>query len=259
MSLRQLHRNYGAVRPELGRVPRLALTARGALSYTAYWVRLASLPFLSRERIDRLVHAEGLEDVLEGMRKGRGQVFVMIHQGHWELVGAWAVGQLGPVATVAEVLPPRSVMTALTSRGRAAAGLEVVPAGAGDAAARGLVRVLRDGGAVALLVDRDLRDRGLRSRRVPVDLAGVRTTFAAGPAELALATGADLRPVGVVTAGLRRPRHRVTIGPALVAPDGRREERVRTLMQACADVLGDPVRRHTSDWHLTSPLTGGPS
>ncbi|GGK76418.1 lipid A biosynthesis acyltransferase [Ornithinimicrobium pekingense] len=255
MSLRQLHRNYGAVRPELGRAAHLAVSARGTLSYAAYWARLASLPFLSRRQVDAMVHAKGLEDVLEGMRQGRGQVFVLLHQGHWELAGAWAAHRLGGLATVAEVLPPRRVMTRVTSRGRAAAGLDVVPATGG--AGRRLVEVLRGGGAVALLADRDLSDRGVHHRRVPVQLAGVRTTLAAGPAELALATGAELRPVSVVTGGRRGPRHRVTFGRPCVGGPGSREERVAALMQECADVLGESVRRHTSDWHLTAPLERG--
>lgn len=259
MSLRQLHRNYGAVRPELGAAAHLALTARGALSYAAYWARLATLPHLRRAQVERLVHVEGLEDVLHGMEQGRGQVFVLLHQGHWELAGAWAVGRLGGLATVAEVLPARRVMTSVTTRGRSAAGLEVVPAGARGAAGRRLVQVLLDGGAVALLADRDLADRGVHHRRVPVDLAGVRTTLAAGPAELALAARAQLRPVSVVTDGWHGRRHRVTFGPALTSEEGSREERVTALMQGCADVLGEAVRRHTTDWHLTAPLSGGSS
>lgn len=256
MSLRQLHRNYGAVRPELGPLALATLTARGTLAYGAYWARLASLPFLSPGYVDRLVQAEGMAEVLEGMRQGRGQVFVLLHQGHWELGGSWAVRQLGGLTTVAEPLPPGHVMTAVTSRGRKAAGLDVVPAG--SAAVARLVQVLRDGGAVALLADRDLADRGIRYRRVPVDLAGVRTTLAAGPAELALAARADLRPVTVVTGGWRAPRHHVTLHAPVAVPGGSREGRVVEMMQACADVLGDAVRRRTADWHLTAPLTGRP-
>lgn len=258
MSLRQLHRNYGAVRPELGPPAHVLLTVRGALSYAGYWARLATLPLLSREHVDRMVRADGLEDVLESMRQGRGQVFVLLHQGHWELAGAWAVGRLGQLATVAEVLPDGRAMTSLTSRGRAAAGLEVVPAGS-EGAGRRLARVLADGGAVALLADRDLSDRGVHVRRVPVRLAGAPTTLAAGPAELALATGADLRPVTVVTGGWRGARHRVTFGRPVAVAEGDRDERVAALMQGCADVLGEAVRRRTSDWHLTAPLGGGRS
>ena len=257
MSLLQLHRNYGAVRPELGRLAHAALTAQGVLAYGAYWARLASLPFLSDRHVDRLVRAEGMAEVLEGMRQGRGQVFVLLHQGHWELAGSWAVRRLGGLATAAEPLPPGRVMTAVTSRGRQAAGLDVVPAG--SAAVARLVQVLRDGGSVALLADRDLADRGIRYRRVPVELAGVRTTLAAGPAELALAARADLRPVIVVTRGWRRPRHHVVLHPPVPVPEGGREERVAGMMQECADVLGAAVRSRTPDWHLTAPLTGRPA
>jgi phosphatidylinositol dimannoside acyltransferase len=253
VSLRGLLRNYGAVRPELSRAALLALTVRGVLSYGGYWARLATLPFLTPDRVDRLVRAEGLEEVLAGMRQGRGQVLVLLHQGHWELAGAWTARRLGGVTTVAEVLPRRGPMARLTGRARAAAGLGVVPADAGVAATVRLVRVLRDGGVVALLADRDLADRGVSSRRVPVRFAGVPATLAAGPAQLALATGAQLRPVTVATGG-GMARHLVTFGEAVDVPQGPKDGQVAAMTQACADVLGEAVRRHTSDWHLTAPI-----
>ena len=250
MILRDLHRAYGAVRPELGGPALVGLAARGTVAYGAYWARLATLPWLSPERIDRLVHGAGLEDVLDGMACGRGQVLVLLHLGHWELAGAWAAPRLGGLTTVAEELPP-GPLASLTARARAAAGLEVVPAGAGGAGARRLVSVLRDGGAVALPVDRDLGDRGVRAPRVPVRIGGLDTTFAAGPAALALATGADLRPVTVTTTGGRAPRHLVRFGAAVPTGHGSRQARVEEMTRACARVLGDAVLRHTSDWHLT--------
>lgn len=250
MSLLGLHRTYGALRPDLGPLAHLWLTARGALSYGAYWVRLGTLPWLRPDTVDRLVVGVGLENVLAGMACGHGQVLVLLHLGHWELAGAWAARRLGGLTTVAEVLAP-GPLARLTSRARNAAGLQVVPADAGAAGARRLLEVLRDGGAVALLADRDLQDRGVRTRRVPVDLAGLATTFSAGPASLALAAGAQLRPVTVTTAGWRAPRHRVLLGRAVEPGEGPRQEQVAGMTRACAEVLGEAVRRHTSDWHLT--------
>lgn len=254
MSLRDLHRTYGAVHPGLGPVAHLALTVRGVARYAGYWVGLALLPLRRPASLDHLVEGVGTEAVLEGMQQGRGQVLVLLHQGHWEVAGAWAGRRLGGLTTVAEVLRSRPLMAALTRRARAAAGLEVVPVDAGAAGARRLVEVLRGGGAVALLADRDLADRGVRSRRVPVHLAGLPTTLAAGPAELALATGADLRPVTVETLGWGAPRHRVTFGTDVPVGPGSRAERVASMTRACADVLGESVRRSTADWHLTAPL-----
>ncbi len=256
MSLLGLHRTYGAARPDLGPVALAALTARGGLSYGAYWARLATLPRLRPGTVDRLVVGTGLDDVLAGMACGRGQVLVLLHLGHWELAGAWAARRLGGLTTVAEVLGP-GPLARLTTRARAAAGIDVVPAGAGTAGVRRLVGVLRDGGAVALLADRDLRDRGVHARRVGVDLGGLRTTLAAGPAELALATGAQLRPVVVTTVRRRHAprrggaRHRVELGREVEPGEGPRGEQVARMTRACARVLGEAVRRHTSDWHLT--------
>ncbi|WP_162802765.1 LpxL/LpxP family acyltransferase [Ornithinimicrobium avium] len=250
MILRDLGRTYRAVRPDLRGPALLGLTVRGTLAYGAYWARLGTLPWLGRAQIDRLVHGVGLDDVLEGMASRRGQVLVLLHLGHFELAGAWAAPRLGGLTTVAEELPPGPAAV-LTARARAAAGLEVVPAGSGSAGARRLLSVLHAGGAVALLVDRDLADRGMRSRRVPVQIGGLATTFAAGPAELALATGADLRPVSVTTSGRGAPRHQVRFGAAVPVGSGPRAEQVEQMTRACAEVLGEAVLRRTQDWHLT--------
>lgn len=256
MSLRRRGRAYAAVRPELGRGRLLTLTAHGALAHADAWAATARLALLGPGDLDRAVEAQGLDPVLAGMRRGRGQVLVLLHQGCWEVAGAWAAGALGGLSTVAEVLPLRHPAGRVAARARRAAGLDVVPADAGVAGARHLLAVLRGGGAVALLADRDLGD-GVPggARRVPVRLAGAPTTLAAGPAELALAAGADLRPVTVATVRRRARRgHRVVLGAPVPVPEGPRAHRVRVMTQACADVLGESVRRRTADWHVTQGL-----
>ena len=71
---------------------------------------------------------------------------------------------------------------------RESIGLRIFPlTGSGDVF-RGLVRAARGGaGLIPLLADRDLTNSG-----VEVDLFGARARFAAGPAALAVSTGAPL-------------------------------------------------------------------
>jgi KDO2-lipid IV(A) lauroyltransferase len=102
---------------------------------------------------------------------------------------------------------------------------------------------------VPLLADRDLSARG-----VEVEFFGGRTRMPAGPALLALRTGAPLyvahmwyEPAG--------PRGELE-GP-LPVPDadaGPLDVRVRRLTQLIADRLAAGIARHPEDWHMLQRL-----
>ena len=83
-----------------------------------------------------------------------------------------------------------------------------------------MLKALRDNDVVCLLCDRDLERNG-----VEVEFFGERTTLPAGPATLALRTGAPLLPVGVL---LHRRRTTVT------TPSSARRCRPSVAAAACA-------------------------
>src|SRR2546428_7004867 len=90
--------------------------------------------------------------------------------------------------------------------------MTIYPLDGSSAAARGLLRDLREGAAVALLADRDLMGDG-----VEVDFFGERTTVPGGPAALSLWSGAPLVAVGLFK--LPHGRYRVDLVP-VPKPEG---------------------------------------
>jgi KDO2-lipid IV(A) lauroyltransferase len=98
------------------------------------------------------------------------------------------------------------------------------------------------GGLVALLADRDLSAKG-----VDVQFFGETARFPAGPAALAVDTGAALVPVKLFWEG-----HNVAeILPAVEPPTtGDRDERIRVTTQAVADALARGIAEHPADWHM---------
>lgn len=142
---------------------------------------------------------QGEEHVHAARALGRGVVFLTGHLGHFELMGA-ALGRMMPVAFLVKPLSNPGAETWL-SRLRTAAGVELIPIGAG---VRGALKRLRAGGAVALLGDQDARDDG-----VFVPFFGRLASTPAGPAWLSLASGAP-----------------IVFGTCLRAPDGRYEVRI---------------------------------
>jgi KDO2-lipid IV(A) lauroyltransferase len=102
---------------------------------------------------------------------------------------------------------------------------------------------LKSGGLVALLGDRDISGRG-----IAVDFFGEEAGFPAGPATLALLTGAPLYPVtmhfeGPIAVGVVHDR--VEIPESL--PKG---ERVAHMTQQIARAFEIGIAEHPEDWHM---------
>ncbi|WP_432511146.1 phosphatidylinositol mannoside acyltransferase [Kineococcus sp. SYSU DK001] len=254
--VRQLRRNLARARPQATAAELDALVRDGLRSYARYWLDVFRLPSWSPERITGTVRARGAERVRATLGSGRGVVCFLGHLGNWDHAAAWATFDLAPVVTVAERLEPEAVYQEFLAF-RRSLGMEVLPLG-DPATFPTLLRRLRAGAFTALLADRDLSATG-----VPVDFLGERVSMAAGPATLAVATGAALVPVGVfheIRDGERvlvvdfRPEVPV---PAPAPGESTREHRrraVATLTQRCADEIAAAVRAHPDEWHVLQPL-----
>ena len=171
------------------------------------------------------------------------------HLGNWDLAGAWGTTDLAPVVTVAERLEPEEVYAEFLAF-RESLGMTILPlTGGGDVFAQ-LRGHLTKPVLMPLLADRDLTDRG-----VEVDLCGHRSKMAAGPAALALATGAALHPVSIHYERLDRPswKHRTVItfhDRVEVPTTGATRAKAVSMTQQCADALGAAIVEHTADWHM---------
>src|SRR5262249_28792394 len=118
---------------------------------------------------------------------GTGAIIALPHAGNWDAAGAWVVATGLPLTTVAERLRPEGLYERFLAY-RRGLGMNIVPATGGDRPPLAhLEAALGQAHIVPLLADRDLSARG-----VEVDFFGGRTRMAAGPALLALRTGAPL-------------------------------------------------------------------
>jgi KDO2-lipid IV(A) lauroyltransferase len=220
-------------------------------SYLRYYCDVFRLVDWSAERILSTCRAEGDEPVRAALAQGRGVVMALSHSGNWDHAGAWSTLALAPVTTVAERLRPEEVYQRFLAI-REEKGMEILPLTGGGSDVFGLlVRRLRKGGFVPLLADRDLSATG-----VPVSMFGETARMAAGPASLALVTGAALHPVSIryerLPAG-SAARWGIVIHfhPEVSAPEtGSRAEKVARMTQACADALAAGIAAHPHDWHM---------
>jgi KDO2-lipid IV(A) lauroyltransferase len=247
--VRQLEANLARVLPDASPMRLKALARKGMHSYLRYWCDAFRLPDWSAEHILATCRAENDEPVRACLAQGRGVVMALSHSGNWDHAGAWSTLAMARVTTVAERLRPEELFQRfLTFRQRL--GMEILPLGGNDVFGA-LVRVLRKGGFVPLLADRDLSATG-----VPVNLFGEPARMATGPATLALVTGGALFPVSIRYERLppgspARWGTVVHFHPEVVpAAEGGRAEKIAAMTQACADALAEGIAAHPEDWHM---------
>jgi lauroyl/myristoyl acyltransferase len=220
-----------------------SLVRAGLRSYARYWLEAFRLPAMSRDEILRAFHLDGADKLAAHVAAGQGVVVALPHGGNWDLAGAWVAANGWPITTVAERLKPENLYERFLAF-RRGLGMEIIPTRGGPRPAFDvLLDRVQAGAIVPLLADRDMSTRGIE-----VDLFGGTAKIPAGPALLALRTGAPLYTTAMWFEG-DRARARID-GPLEVPTDGPLDERVRRLTQQVADGLAVGIAAHPEDWHM---------
>ncbi|MET8373463.1 phosphatidylinositol mannoside acyltransferase [Micromonospora sp. DT68] len=221
------------------------LVKRGLRSYARYWMEAFRLPSLSREQILSGFRLDGAELLAADVAAGRGAVVALPHAGNWDAAGAWVAATGWPITTVMERLKPEGVYERFIAF-RKGLGMEILPTHGGPRPAFDvLLDRVRAGAVVPLLADRDLSARG-----VEVDFFGAKTRMPAGPALLALHTGA---PLYVASMWYETDAACASLSGPLPVPGpevGPLDQRVRSLTQMIADRLASGIADNPQDWHM---------
>ena len=221
-----------------------AVSRAGMASYGRYWMEVFRLPAVSKERILRDMQVnEDCDRALNDVASGKGVVFALPHMGNWEVAGAYVIARGLKFATVAERIKPDSVFDMFLAF-RESIGMEVLPLTGGPGNVFGvLAQRLRAGNLVCLLCDRDLTENG-----VEVDFFGEKARMAAGPAALAVQTGAALH---AVTLWFTEDGWVASASPAIPVPaEGSRKEKTAAMTQQLASSFEKGIAEHPEDWHM---------
>jgi lauroyl/myristoyl acyltransferase len=214
-------------------------------SYGRYWAETFWFRPRHRDAIIESVERVNFDPVYEAKAAGRGIVFAVSHVGNWEIAGLIA-GDMGlNLMAVAEHLSNEKI-TEWFLGVRASFGIDIVLTTDPERRSK-MVRRLKEGGALALLGDRDVTGKG-----ITVELFGEETTVPAGPVALAELTDSVLLPVVVFFKEGRG--YRIEVGdPVDVPKEGTRAERVKLGTQRVADAMSAQIRKQPSQWHLFQP------
>ena len=240
---RALQRNYRRVlgpRPggEIRRISRQSL-----VNYCRYLVDFVRFDSLSAGDFTRLVREDGefakFESILE---RGKGALVVLMHFGNWDY-GAAAVAYRGlPVRAVAETFgDPRLNRMILDARERS--GMRLLKM---ETLGPSVYRCLQENQVLALLIDRPTPGRG-----ISVQFFGETVQVPAGPARIALRTGAPVVAAAFARSDAGRPEVEVMADFSIeVKQTDDPEGDVQRLTQAMFSAHERFIRQRPEQWYM---------
>lgn len=220
--------------------PRRLRTARGVYAHFGQVILdVLWLEGRSRETVLALVDVEGREHVEAALAAGRGAVLATAHIGNWELHGLAHGFTFGPIGVVARPLDNPALDRRLVAF-RTAGGNAVIYK---QMALAQVLRMLRGGGGVALLVDQNVQE----SDGLFVEFFGRPAATTTVAAALAVKTGCALVPCHTEMGP--DGRYRMIYDPPVGgAASGRREDDIRRLTQVLTRHIEGWVRQAPEQW-----------
>lgn len=214
-------------------------------AYGRYYVDSFRLPDLDDQTIDEGFDYSGFDHIVRSLHAGVGPILVMPHLGGWEWAAFWLARQHGiKVTAVVEPLEPPELFDWFLSF-RESLGMNIVSVG--PEAGPAILTAIEEGHVVCLLSDRVVAD----AAAVPVEFFGEPTLMPAGPATIALRTGAPLLPTAVF---FRDDRHFAECRPPIAAErQGRFRDDVTRVTQEVAHELERFIRKAPEQWHVLQP------
>jgi KDO2-lipid IV(A) lauroyltransferase len=193
---------------------------------------------LSLDRMKEIITEEGFEHFDEVRKEGKGAIWVTGHFGSWELAGAYLAQRGYPVDfLVGEQHNLR--VDSLMNRQRQRMGIGIIKMGA---AAKGILKSLKNNRFVAMLSDQDAGNDG-----AIVDFFGRPASTPKGPAAFALKAGSPLLTGFIIRRG--KYKHHIVVYPPLnIEPRGDKEKDITDLTQAYTSKLEEIIREHPDQW-----------
>jgi lauroyl/myristoyl acyltransferase len=220
-----------------------ASTREAFALYGRYWFDTFHVLGWNDERVLESFRFDGLEHVEKGLADGKGVIIALPHTGNWD-VGGRAMGlRVAPVVSVAEHLKPERLFELFLEH-RRQLGMDIIDL-ASDHVGRQLSQRLEQNRIVALVADRDLSGGG-----VEVEMFGRTRRMPAGPALLALSSGAPLLSGPTYTT---RDGWVEVLTPVSIEPTGKRKDDIVALTRALAAAFEQAIAAAPPDWHLFQP------
>jgi KDO2-lipid IV(A) lauroyltransferase len=233
VTLINLENSLGNDKNKLAKIGRNAYQnfARSMVEYSLF-------PSLDKERIEKMVEFEGTKHFDEALRKGKGAVLVAGHFGSWELMGA-ATSLKGYPVDFLVGEQHNHLVDDLMNDYRRSMGIGIIKMGA---AAKGVLKALKNNRFVAMLSDQDAGSDG-----TVVEFFGRPASTPKGPAAFALKMNVPLIVAFIVRENNKRQRI-IIEKPLYGEKSSDKEEDIKKLTQAYTTILENYIRKYPDHW-----------
>ena len=210
-------------------------------SYAHYWLNTFRLVDMTEHELESTFSHDGWELIERAIKEDPGVILILPHLGAWDWGGFWISKIKGvSVSAVVEPLEPPELFEWF-KRSRNDLGMDIIPAGP-DAGSQ-VLKAMSEKQLVVLVSDRDVGGSS-----VEVEFFGEKTLLPAGPATLALRTGATLLPVAIYNKG--DGCHGVVRPAISLERRGKFRSDVKRITQIIAEEMEFLIRKAPEQWHL---------
>ena len=238
-SVKRLRSNLARTQPNITALDLDRLTYKGMQSALRYWCDTFRFPDWSKERILGTVTCNDESILMDAVAAGKGAIITVPHCGNYDHAAAYFCARGAKIVTVAEHLKPEKLFKKFMQY-RSDFGMESLPLD--GRVIPTLMQRIRTGCVVALAADRDLSKSG-----IDVNFFGGPARMPAGPALLAIRTGAPLISayISYTQTGIHIDFTRIEL-----PTEGTETERIAALVQKCADIFAQGIAQYPQDWHM---------
>ena len=238
--VKRLRSNYRRVMPNISERQLDELTKDGMRSYLRYWFDTFRLNKWSKSRIIETTFVVRENLLRDPIATKEGCIIALPHAGNWDHAAAYFCSTGITLTAVVEKLKPEAIFKKFLAY-RQSIGIEAISHK--EKTIPILMERLNQGKLIALVADRDMSRNGIE-----VNFLGGIAKMPAGPAILALKTGAPL-----VTAYIRYLEQgiEITFDETIKLPvAGSEEEQIKIVTQSMADNFAKRIKASPVDWHM---------
>ncbi len=210
--------------------------------YARYLVDFIRAADAAVEDLERRIEFHQWAEIDAAFADGRGVLFVLLHFGNWDWGAAVFSNKGYPLNMVVETFRHKRLNEMVVST-RRAGGARVLPMERG---ALPLLRALRRNEGLAILIDRPDPEHG-----IPVQFFGATAYVPAGPARLALRSGARVVAVALARVSDASDELCAEIDANIrITPSGDLRADARALTEAMLRAHERFVRQHPEQWYM---------
>ena len=209
-------------------------------NFAKYLVDFFRFSKMDLEYVNKFVKLEGLSNIDEALKYGKGVIMLSAHMGNWEL-GGFVLGTLGYPINAVVLTHQNEKINNFFKNQRAVGKMKSIEFGA---SIRSCYKALKNNELLALLGDRDFSNNG-----ISVDFCGKPVVMPKGPAALSYRTGALIVPC-FITRNRDDTFTFVFEKPVLPDVTGDEDGAIKSIMRKYLPLIESYVKRYPGQWYV---------